>query len=85
MRLYWPIVLIVASNIFYNICSESTPAGLNPFATVTHIIGAVVSAFAFFILNPGKSLVQQLYAFKLVHLRVRIVCRWIGSCLYIHV
>lgn len=61
MRLYWPIVLIVVSNIFYNICSKSTPTGLNPFAalTVTYVIGAAVSAFAFFILNPGESLVQQ--------------------------
>ena len=47
MRLYWPIVLIVVSNIFYNICSKSTPTGLNPFAalTVTYVIGAAAVSY----------------------------------------
>lgn len=61
MNLYWPIILIVVSNIFYNVCSKSTPGELNPFAalTVTYVIGAIVSTLAFFLLNPGDSLIQQ--------------------------
>ena len=61
MRFYWPILLIVASNILYHICSKSTPGTLNPFAslTVTYAVGAALSALAFFVLNPGASLVQQ--------------------------
>ena len=49
MSYYWPIALIVVSNIFYNICSKSTPNTLNPFAalTVTYSIEAAVSAIAF--------------------------------------
>lgn len=64
MSLYWPIILIVVSNIIYNIynvCSKSTPNALDPLAalTVTYVIGAIVSACTFFILNPGGSLAQQ--------------------------
>lgn len=61
MSLYWPIILIVVSNIFYNICSKSTPSTLNPFAalTITYMIGTLASAAAFFLLNPGDSLIQQ--------------------------
>lgn len=61
MNLYVPIAIIVVSNIFYHICSKSVPDGLNPFAalTVTYVIGAVAAAIAFFVQNPGESLIQQ--------------------------
>lgn len=62
VSMYWPIALIVLSNLFYNICSKSTPAQLNPLAslTVTYLVGAAVSAAAFFLLNPGARLGEQL-------------------------
>lgn len=61
MQMYWPIILIVVSNIVYHVCSKSTPGDLNPFAslTVTYTVGAVVSAIAFFIQNPGENLWLQ--------------------------
>ncbi|MGI6049575.1 MAG: EamA family transporter [Acetivibrionales bacterium] len=57
----WPIVLIVLSNIFYNICSKETPSSINPFAalTVTYTIGAVVSIVLYFALNKGGNLIQE--------------------------
>ena len=61
MSFYWPIILIVVSNIFYHISSKSTPSTVNPFAslTVTYMVGAVVSAAVFFVTSPGESLLQQ--------------------------
>ncbi len=61
MSMYWPILLIVASNIFYHICSKSTPEKLNPFAalTVTYLIGAGVSAVLFFITNKGGNIFTE--------------------------
>jgi len=61
MEMLWPIALIVVSNVFYHICSKSAPEGINPFAalTVTYIIGAAVSAAAYFLLNPGQSLLGE--------------------------
>ncbi|MCR4818863.1 MAG: EamA family transporter [Fretibacterium sp.] len=46
----WPIIIIVASNCFYNICTKSTPAGINAFCAlvVTYLTSAVIT-FALFI------------------------------------
>ena len=59
--MYLPIALIVLSNIFYNICSKSTPKDLDPFAslTVTYLVGAAVSAAMFFIFNRGGNLLSE--------------------------
>lgn len=45
----WPLLLIVASNCFYNICTKSLPQDANAFAslTVTYMAGAVLSAILF--------------------------------------
>ena len=60
--MYIPIAIIVLSNIFYHICSKSTPANVNPFAalTVTYLVGATFSAVLFFVLNPHDNLFAQL-------------------------
>lgn len=57
----WPIVLIVLSNIFYNICSKETPSAIDPFAslTITYIIGAVVSLVLYFTINKSGSFIQE--------------------------
>lgn len=61
INLYWPIALIVLSNVFYHICSKSIPADVNPFAslTITYAIGAVFSGILFFILGKGGSLPEE--------------------------
>ena len=61
MHMYAPILVIVLSNIFYNVCSKSTPADISPFAslTVTYAIGAVVSGVLFFVLNRHGSLLAE--------------------------
>ena len=45
IRMWWPIALIVFSNVFYNICSKQTPEGIHPLAalTVTYLVAAVAS------------------------------------------
>ena len=41
----WPLILIVLSNVFYQVSAKSVPDGMNPFAslTITYLIGAVVA------------------------------------------
>lgn len=57
----WPIVLLVASDIVYQICAKSMPTALDPFASlaVTYGIGAVVSLIMFYVLNRSGDLLQQ--------------------------
>ena len=61
LALYWPILLAVFSDIFYQICAKSTPAALNPFAslTVTYLVGAVVSTVIYFLTSGGGNLLAE--------------------------
>lgn len=57
----WPIALVVFSNIFYHVSSKSTPANINPFAslTITYLVASLISLIAFFIFTPGENLLKQ--------------------------
>lgn len=61
MNMYIPMLAVVLSNIFYHICSKSTPDNIDPFAslTVTYSVGALCSAVLFFVLNRGGSLIAE--------------------------
>lgn len=60
--MFYPISIIVISNIIYNICAKSTPSGVNAFAslTITYLIAAIVSFATFFISSKGKNLFTEL-------------------------
>lgn len=57
----WPILLVVFSNVVYQICAKSVPEGMNPLAslTVTYLVGAFTSAILFFVLNKDASLIRE--------------------------
>jgi len=57
----WPIVLVVLSNVVYQICAKSVPDGMNPFAslTVTYIVGAVLSAVLYFCIGKDADLFRE--------------------------
>lgn len=61
MSMYWPVALVVMSNVFYQICCKSTPAKIDPLASlcVTYLVGAAVSALAYTVLNRGGNLPQE--------------------------
>ena len=58
--IYWPIALAVFADVFYQICSKSTPVSLNPFAslTITYLVGAALSALIFFMTGGGNLLAE---------------------------
>ena len=60
--MYIPIAVIVLSNIFYHVCSKSTPDNINPFAalTVTYAVGAVFSGIIFLVVSRGGNLFAEL-------------------------
>ena len=49
MYMILPVALVVICNVFYNLCTKYTPEQANPFLslTVTYIVAAIVSFFAF--------------------------------------
>ena len=61
-RMLWPLLLIVGSNCFYNICTKSMPEGANTFAalTITYLAAGVVSAALFLASVKPNALVSEL-------------------------
>ncbi|MBQ7249097.1 MAG: EamA family transporter [Deltaproteobacteria bacterium] len=45
----WPLLLIVAANCFYNICTKSLPENINTFGAliVTYLMGALLATILF--------------------------------------
>lgn len=58
----WPIMLVVLSNVVYQICAKSVPSNVNPFAalTVTYTVGAISSAAMYFILDKQTDIVKEI-------------------------
>ncbi len=57
----YPVLIIVISNILYNICTKSTPGEVNAFATlsVTYLVAAAVSFIIFFVSSKGKNIITE--------------------------
>ena len=57
----YPILIILLSNVLYNICTKSTPNEVNAFATlsVTYMIAAIVSFATFFVTSKGKHIITE--------------------------
>jgi len=55
------IVLIVASNVIYNICQKSTPDKVNPFAAllVTYLTAAILTAVVFLFHKTDKGIIDS--------------------------
>jgi len=61
-NLIWPILVVVASNTVYNICTKSTPEGVNGFASlaITYGVAAACSVAMFYLTAEQKNLVAEL-------------------------
>ena len=51
-RMTWPLLLIIISNVLYNLCTKSIPQDADSFGTLilTYIAGAVI-AYIFFLMH----------------------------------
>ncbi|MBR0441200.1 MAG: hypothetical protein IJK25_04595 [Firmicutes bacterium] len=87
-NIYWPIALIVLSNVFYHICSKQVPEAVDPMAalTVTYSVGAVTAVIMYFVLNRGEASLLKEYSsvnWTSVVLGVAIVGLEVG-CIYMY-
>ena len=57
----WPLLLIIISNCFYNICAKSIPEDSDAFGAlvVTYIAGAVIASVLFFAQSGGLEHLPQ--------------------------
>ena len=58
----WPLVLIVGSNIIYQLCAKSIPSQMNTYAsmTITYAVATVFSTVMFFVTSKGESFFRNL-------------------------
>ena len=87
-NMYWPIALIVLSNVFYHICSKQVPEAVDPMAalTVTYSVGAVTAVIMYFVLNRGEASLLKEYSsvnWTSVVLGIAIVGLEVG-CIYMY-
>lgn len=61
-NLIWPILIVVAANTLYNICTKSTPEDINSFASlfVTYLVASAASLGMFFITAREKNFIEEL-------------------------
>lgn len=59
---YWPIGLLVLSNVFYHITAKSIPSGMDAFFSmaITYVVGAIVSIALYLTIGNGESISTQL-------------------------
>jgi len=57
----FPIVLIVVSNVIYNVCQKSTPQNVNPFSAllVTYLVAAVFTFIVSLFYKSDKGFLQS--------------------------
>ena len=57
MPYLWPIILVVASNVLYQICAKSVPESMAPFAsmTITYVVAVTASVFMYYVLGEASS------------------------------
>lgn len=59
---YWPIGLLVLSNVFYHITAKSLPSGVDAFFSmaITYVFGTVVSVILYLTIGNGEPLTTQI-------------------------
>jgi len=62
MFIYWPIFLVVFSNIFYHVCAKLAPQNMHPLlmTALSYIIGAVIALALYFCMHKPSDFMQEL-------------------------
>ena len=61
-NLIWPILIVILSNTFYNICMKSMQDNVNPFGAlmVTYLVAGLISAIIFVYMSKPSNVIFEL-------------------------
>ena len=61
-NMIWPILIVVGANTIYNISTKSTPAEINPFASlsITYFVAMISAVCLYFVTSPEKKLLSEM-------------------------
>ena len=67
MSYVWPMALVVASNILYQICTKSVPEEIDPFASliITYLVAAAACVVFYYALGADGNLLKEFGGGKL--------------------
>ncbi|KMT21926.1 EamA family transporter [Clostridium cylindrosporum] len=59
---FFPLVLVILSNLIYHITAKNTPNNINSFLslTVTYVVGAIVSVLMYFIISKPSDVLKDI-------------------------
>ena len=61
LQMYWPLILVVLANTFYNIAAKSVPGGASPWAVLAsaYLVSSFLSFLAFLVFDENKNFIQS--------------------------
>lgn len=61
IHMYWPLFVVVISNVLYNITSKSIPERISPWAVlvVTYLVASFLSFIAYFIFEDNRDFIHS--------------------------
>lgn len=61
-NLIWPILIVILSNTFYNVCMKSMPGDVNPFGAlfITYIVSAIITLIIFVVMVKPENVVSEI-------------------------
>lgn len=61
-NLLWPILIVILSNTFYNVCMKSMPGDVNPFAAlfITYIVSAIITLIIFVVMVKPENVMSEM-------------------------
>ncbi len=62
LQMFWPMGLVIASNVVYNLCTKLTPQKASPFLSlsVTYLVGTLISFVLYLVSSTKGELLQDL-------------------------
>lgn len=59
--MYWPILLVVGSNVFYHVTAKSIPEKINPLASlmITYLVACIGATILYFLTTKEPSLARE--------------------------
>ncbi|MGI6330742.1 MAG: EamA family transporter [Zhaonellaceae bacterium] len=62
INLFWPIIIVVAANTLYNICTKLTPSEVQPLASlsITYLTATLLSVLLLFFTSENKDVITEI-------------------------
>lgn len=59
--MFWPLAILLVSNVMYNVCAKCLPSDVNPLAAIplVYIMAAIIAVIIYFAVNKDANLLAE--------------------------